>query len=187
MKISSPLIVCVSELIQSPKEVMLNEPPSSLDLDVDDLHFVAPVTGRMTWQWVDGKVVATGRVSTQVQSNCARCLCDVLVDVVTQIRLVYSDKPEEETEVIEVGMDEDGLNHYTGDAIDAREQIREAILLEVPEFPVCSPNCKGLCPGCGADLNKETCACRKEEPAPAVAKSPRSWQDQLDRIRKTMA
>ncbi|MCX7046671.1 MAG: DUF177 domain-containing protein [Candidatus Sumerlaeota bacterium] len=186
MKPSSPLIVSINELIQAPKDVTLNEPPASLDLDVDDVRFTAPVRGHLSWRWVDNKVVATGRVSTQAQTVCSRCLNDVQINLETSVRLVYSDRPEPETDVIEIGMDEDGLNHFTGDVVDAREEIREAILLELPEFPVCAQNCKGLCPGCGADLNKESCACVKKEPPSAVAGSSRGWQDQIERIRKAI-
>jgi uncharacterized protein len=36
----------------------------------------------------------------------------------------------------------------------------EQVYLEIPMKPLCSPECRGLCPRCGANLNTETCACR---------------------------
>jgi uncharacterized protein len=44
--------------------------------------------------------------------------------------------------------------------VDLTEDIREAVLLAIPSFPVCSTSCKGLCPQCGANLNEGPCACR---------------------------
>jgi uncharacterized protein len=41
--------------------------------------------------------------------------------------------------------------------IDLAEVIREYLLLEIDIKPICKPNCKGLCPFCGEDLNVTTC------------------------------
>ncbi|MBU0679579.1 MAG: DUF177 domain-containing protein [Verrucomicrobia bacterium] len=43
--------------------------------------------------------------------------------------------------------------------MDLTEDIREAVLLKVPNFPLCSSQCKGVCLQCGQDLNAGTCAC----------------------------
>jgi uncharacterized protein len=49
------------------------------------------------------------------------------------------------------------------DSVDVTEDLREDILLHLPAFPVCDEGCKGVCPQCGADLNKGACACKTEE------------------------
>ena len=41
--------------------------------------------------------------------------------------------------------------------IDLELLMRECALLEVPISPVCKPDCKGLCPLCGEDLNRVEC------------------------------
>ena len=43
--------------------------------------------------------------------------------------------------------------------IEIDDDIREEILLSFPAKILCSDSCKGLCPRCGADLNKEPCRC----------------------------
>lgn len=56
------------------------------------------------------------------------------------------------------------------DSVDVTEDLREEILLHVPAFPVCSEACKGVCPRCGVDLNKDTCVCEEQEgPSPWTA------------------
>lgn len=47
--------------------------------------------------------------------------------------------------------------------VDVTPDIREEILLQVPHFPVCSPDCKGLCPQCGINLNLGSCECRSPD------------------------
>jgi uncharacterized protein len=42
---------------------------------------------------------------------------------------------------------------------DVGEMLREYVLLELPMQPLCRPDCRGLCPECGADLNVEQCSC----------------------------
>ena len=37
--------------------------------------------------------------------------------------------------------------------------MREAVLLELPDAPLCRPDCAGLCPTCGTNLNTGTCDC----------------------------
>ncbi len=52
-------------------------------------------------------------------------------------------------------------------SIDLTADIREDILLALPMNLVCSPECRGRCPGCGVDLNQQPCACRPSQAAPA--------------------
>jgi len=47
--------------------------------------------------------------------------------------------------------------------VDLINQIRDALIVEVPMVVCCSDNCKGLCPKCGADLNRGPCACSEEQ------------------------
>ncbi len=44
--------------------------------------------------------------------------------------------------------------------VDLTDDIREAIILAFPSYPICDPACKGLCPQCGANWNETTCECK---------------------------
>ncbi|MFP3869874.1 MAG: DUF177 domain-containing protein, partial [Syntrophobacteria bacterium] len=52
---------------------------------------------------------------------------------------------------------------YDGVTIDVDLIVAEQIFLALPQKPLCQPHCRGLCPGCGADLNYESCRCEKRE------------------------
>ena len=47
------------------------------------------------------------------------------------------------------------------DEVDVTELARDASILDMDTKFLCSEDCKGLCPGCGADLNRESCRCKK--------------------------
>ena len=46
--------------------------------------------------------------------------------------------------------------------LDITDDVREEALLLLPMNLLCSPDCRGLCPQCGANLNRETCSCTAE-------------------------
>jgi uncharacterized protein len=43
--------------------------------------------------------------------------------------------------------------------LDIAEVVRQALLLEIPMHLLCKPDCLGLCPTCGQDLNAGPCGC----------------------------
>ncbi len=57
-----------------------------------------------------------------------------------------------------------------GFELDVATMLWEQFLLALPVKPLCKPDCKGLCEGCGKDLNKEPCECQKDVGDPRLAK-----------------
>ncbi len=54
-----------------------------------------------------------------------------------------------------------------GTEVDLTAAVREQVLLQVPQFALCSEECSGLCPQCGTDLNDGACECVPERaPSP---------------------
>ncbi len=53
--------------------------------------------------------------------------------------------------------------------IDLSPVLRDYILLEIPISPLCRPDCKGLCPICGNNLNESTCFHEEETGDPRLA------------------
>jgi len=70
---------------------------------------------------------------------------------------------------------------FTEEHIDIAGCVREAALLELPPWSLCRPDCRGLCPKCGTNLNDRPCSCKPEEPAQFEAlrklKTPKEKQD----------
>jgi uncharacterized protein len=53
--------------------------------------------------------------------------------------------------------------HPETDTINLTDDIRDYALLAIPMKSLCSENCKGLCPNCGANLNDGPCKCKEEK------------------------
>ena len=62
----------------------------------------------------------------------------------------------------EVGEDDLGVSYYKDDAVDLSEIVREQFYLALPMKPLCREDCKGLCPVCGKNRNREACTCQSE-------------------------
>jgi len=62
----------------------------------------------------------------------------------------------------EKSVSESGLTVPEDAQIDIQPLVREYALLEVPIKPICKPDCKGLCPVCGQDLNLGACGHRPQ-------------------------
>ena len=83
---------------------------------------------------------------------------DLVYQPAASIRVI----PEEEIELTAEQMD---LIPFNGSRIDLRQAVAEQVLLALPIKPLCSRQCKGLCPRCGLNLNHGPCQCPPQEPA----------------------
>ncbi|MCE5271607.1 DUF177 domain-containing protein [bacterium] len=114
-----------------------------------------------------------GTLSYRVSAECRRCLRPVSVERNPEVRgmfafnealerLELNDEERELQDIIPLAADSDSL--------DLTSLVREAVVLDYPHFLLCSESCRGLCPGCGADLNVEACRCHHESDDPRWAK-----------------
>lgn len=112
----------------------------------------------------EGAVLVRGRLATEAEVACRRCLVPVQVQVDTPLELLFEPLGAEEAEAL------DGEVYALparGDVLELGGAVREQLLLHLPEYVVCDAACSGLCPHCGAELNQVACACRPEpEPSP---------------------
>ena len=110
-------------------------------------------------------VEVEGRISTRVRLSCGRCLQSFEMPLESQFDLTYSQiepapgQGSSKDEEIELTARDMGIIHYQGDEINIEKEIQEQVVLALPLRALCSPDCKGLCPGCGTDLNTASCDC----------------------------
>ncbi len=117
------------------------------------------------------RFVLTGRLDCGLLARCDRCLEQFHRDLSSSFRTSLALPGEYESEAeIELGDDDLEVEFRQGDEIDLWEIVREQILLEQPMKWLCSVDCKGLCPKCGANLNHGRCGCREETGHPAFQK-----------------
>jgi uncharacterized protein len=119
-------------------------------------------------------ILVTAHLRTVVELTCDRCLEPFTVPV-------EIDLEEEFRPTVDIGtgaslpvvVEEDGAGLINGHHIlDLTEVVRQALLLTIPMHPLCRPDCAGLCPECGQNLNEGSCQCqpRVEDPRWAALK-----------------
>ncbi len=133
------------EVAKIPKSGMVveeEEPPQIMGRSPDRVGYKEPVRVRVAVSLVGHTIVVQGKLETTVELECNRCLKRFEYPVVVGEYVYTAEVKPDET-------------------VDLTESIREDIILSVPMKRLCSPECKGLCPVCGQDLNAATCDCNR--------------------------
>jgi uncharacterized protein len=125
--------------------------PSRIGLPMIAIEEGAPLELDLQVQSVSEGVLVTGTVSAPTVGECARCLSPVngRVQVGLTELFAYPDSTTEAT------TEKDEVGHIVDDIIDLEQPIIDAVGLELPFSPVCTPDCPGLCPECGVALAAE--------------------------------
>ncbi|MBQ7608415.1 MAG: DUF177 domain-containing protein [Desulfovibrionaceae bacterium] len=111
--------------------------------------------------------VVRGDLTGSVLLPCDRCAEETSIEIAWQ----FDDfEPNPGLPDASGGVLETRIVHEGGiDALDIGALLWEEFLLALPEKPLCSETCKGLCPHCGQNLNTGPCACQKDEGDPRLA------------------
>jgi uncharacterized protein len=90
-------------------------------------------------------VLVSGTASAPVTGQCARCL-DPLVDRLEVELIELFAYPDSATDN---STDPDEVSRVVDGLVDLEQVVRDAVLLALPQAPLCSEDCPGLCPECG--------------------------------------
>lgn len=106
-------------------------------------------------------VMLKGELSGYLQGRCGRCGVHVEEEFSCRFEYLVTAQKEVVSDVPEVECADDDVNtlYLLKPEIDIDEILREQAYLESPVRMLCSESCKGVCQGCGAQLNSESCSC----------------------------
>lgn len=139
----------------------------SFPIDYKEIGYTFPEDAKVTGEVKNagGYMPLTAKCTVRLEGQCARCLAPVSTELTTEFFRTVADHLEEEDE-------NDEYLLVSNDEIELGEPIREELLLSLPVRFLCKEDCKGLCPKCGCDLNKQECSCdlRELDPRWAVLK-----------------
>jgi uncharacterized protein len=130
--------------------------PRDLGLPVSaEVEYLGPVRIDLEIARSGEQLQVRGAVELRVRQACVRCLQPVETAVRGEVSEVVRKPGADETPA---GVPE-GMVYHDGESLDLADEVREVLLLEIPTNPLCRPDCAGLCPRCGANLNEGTHAC----------------------------
>ena len=136
------------------------------DFDFEKMHLgddltLSQFTGTACFDRTQQGLLLQGDFSAAAELECVRCLEPFSQTLKWSFSDLYAfDKSN---------MTDSGLLVPEDAQIDLEPLLREYALLEFPISPVCKPDCKGLCPICGENLNQHDCGHRPEASSPFAA------------------
>ncbi len=156
------------EVFEIPEEglnIELEETPKT-----DEVKIIEPFKAILRVDKRGQEVFVKGVVSGEIELQCSRCLREYKMPIRSLIELSYHPIEElNKEELVELKRDEMDVDFYREGLIDTEDIIRDQILLNIPMKPLCSEDCKGLCPICGIDLNESDCGCVVKQIDPRMA------------------
>jgi uncharacterized protein len=146
--------------------------PSLFEPQDEDYRVATPVELSLDVEKAgSGVFLVSGRAVTRLQLECGRCLDEVEVPVDTRFELRYM--PEESAADAapdhEIHDDDLVASFYREGTLDVMELLHEQFQLALPMKPLCAQSCRGLCPECGANLNRTECGCQPTWEDPRLA------------------
>lgn len=97
---------------------------------------------------VSAGIMVSASIESSWTGQCRRCLEEARGPLELRVRELYAAK---------AGGEE--AYPMSGSLLDLQPMVRDAILLELPQVPLCRDDCAGLCSVCGMNLNRVKCEC----------------------------
>jgi uncharacterized protein len=165
----------IDEIPESPKEIEFSASINELNEtyakgQAREFRFPPAVDVDLVCYRSGRELFFRGGFRGSIDSTCSRCLKDFSLPVKHDFDIVLTPKPSEAVASTEELRPEDlGLSYYSGDEINLEPLVREQVLLALPTRSLCAEDCRGLCGGCGVDLNTEDCRCSGDAEDPRMA------------------
>lgn len=151
-KTRSPLVFDIARLGRRPGAMLelhqMVPSPSRIGLDLIAIERGTDLTLDLRLESVSEGVLVTGTVQAPTRGECSRCLTPVTGDVEISLTELFA-YPDSATETT---TEEDEVGHVVDQTIDLEQSIVDAVGLALPFAPLCTDDCPGLCPQCGAPL-----------------------------------
>lgn len=153
------MILDLGQLEKGRFEATFRIPPDSRALEGFGGEVDEPIDLDVSVRAPDGHTLVVEAVlAGAVARPCRRCLAPVESDFRERFTIVYQMSDREE----DTGDDDVILLEPGTTRIDLTQAVRDRLFLETDLYPICRPECAGICTECGRNLNEESCDCRPE-------------------------
>ena len=137
----------VSDLLARPGASRQETVTLPVDVRLTDASAAGDVAVDVTLTSMTDGVLLRGSATVSAEVVCCRCLRAWREDVAVSFEQTYRERP----------LSEDEMEIEPGGWIDVGDPVHDEVSLGLPRGPVCRPDCRGLCPTCGTDLNTDPC------------------------------
>lgn len=127
----------------------------------EEFSSVGPVVGLLEVENTGILLLLRGRLHARVRMRCVRCLTEFELPVAVEIEEEFA-SPETEPGIPTMDRDQPETSAMEDYILDVAELVRQELEVSVPMAPVCDPDCRGICPRCGKNLNEGPCSCPAE-------------------------
>ena len=149
--------VDIRQIVAETRTFHFSETAEELDIAITGAKFPFPVEVDFTGTPSGDEIICQIDIKADAEVECSRCLALFDMPIDSQLQYVVqmldpvpdTANDDEDFEIIPKAQSE----------LDITQRVRESIILAVPLKPLCSDDCRGLCPMCGADLNEDPCDC----------------------------
>lgn len=166
----------VSGLLKGPigdiREYDLEERVVGLEHLTESAHLIAPISGHVQLMRTRSGILVTATLRTRVEMVCSRCLEPAYHTIEFTVEEEFYPTVEVYTGASihwQEYTDDTALLIDAQHILDLTEVVRQDLIISLPMQPLCSPECQGLCPRCGANLNEGPHVCEVEEIDPRWA------------------
>ncbi len=110
------------------------------------------------------KIIVAGKLQADTDVACCRCLRPFRQKLDSDFEELFTMAPLQDKKLSPEELALETANELTvsGDYLYLKEFVRQLYFLSQVYNPLCKPDCRGLCAGCGVDLNKGACSCEGE-------------------------
>lgn len=138
---------------------------SDINLNLKEFEVLNPIRYKGEICKVNREYIINISTYYTFKTNCDRCLNSTTKDINSSLSAKLEDykKMQEEDE-------EEDIIYYKNDVLDIEKHVLMEVLSSLPMKTLCKGDCKGLCPVCGTDFNKESCDCIVENIDPRFEK-----------------
>ncbi|MGQ9572511.1 MAG: YceD family protein [Dehalococcoidia bacterium] len=125
---------------------------------------VSELTGSVDLMRTDQGILVSAVLHCTIAANCSRCLTPISYSLTITFQEEYLPTVDASTgEPLPLPSDPDVFLIDSHQVLDLTEAVRQYRLTAEPMQPLCKPDCLGLCPHCGYNLNQGPCGCPGEE------------------------
>ncbi|HEY5651143.1 MAG TPA: DUF177 domain-containing protein [Acidimicrobiia bacterium] len=140
--------ILVSDLLAKPGASRKETGAIRLDIDLTNAAVHGDATFEATLRSLSDGLVARGDATVDAELACNRCLEVNTATLEVPFEQVYRYEPQDT---------DDEMRIENSSWVDLEPAVHDEVTLSLPIVPVCKPDCLGLCPTCGANLNTEPC------------------------------